>query len=85
MENESDQQKLPPVEISVAQLEEDTLSSLIREFVLREGTDYGASEVALDTKIQQVRRQIDRGDVKIFFEPETESINLVHKSGLGLR
>ena len=81
----NNQEKLPPIEITVEQLEEETIENLIREFVLREGTDYGANEISIDTKIQQVRRQIDRGDVKIFFEPETESINLVHKTGLGLR
>jgi len=83
MENESEKTKPDPIEISASQLDPDTVTNLIKEFVLREGTDYGVSEVALETKIEQVRKQILRRDVQIFFEPETESINLVRRDGLG--
>lgn len=77
MDTENQKEELPPVEISSEQLEEETLIQLVREFILREGTDYGVNEVALETKINQVRRQIEKKDVLIFFDPNSETVNLV--------
>jgi len=79
MNTENDVQELPPIEILTEQLEEETLTNLIHEFILREGTDYGAQEVTLDTKVNQVRRQIDKKEVQIFFDPNSETVNLVRK------
>ncbi|MCA2429166.1 YheU family protein, partial [Vibrio chemaguriensis] len=39
----------------------ETLENLIREFVLREGTDYGAVEISLQNKIDQVKTQLEKG------------------------
>ena len=44
--------------IPIDALEADTLYSLAESFVLREGTDYGAEEVALDVKVQQVLNRL---------------------------
>lgn len=55
----------------------DTLTSLIESFVMREGTDYGAQEVGLEQKVDQVRRQVLKGEVLIVFDYETETINLL--------
>lgn len=57
----------------------DALLGIIREFVTREGTEYGAEEVSLETKVKQVQRQIDRGDVVIVFDEGTETVDLVSK------
>jgi uncharacterized protein YheU (UPF0270 family) len=57
----------------------DALIGIIKEFVTREGTEYGAVEVTLETKIKQVQRQLDRGDVVIVFDEATESVDLVSK------
>lgn len=38
----------------------ETLENLIREFVLREGTDYGAVEISLQNKIDQVKTQLEK-------------------------
>lgn len=65
------------IEIPVDRLDPELLDAIIEEFVLREGTDYGFQEVALDDKIAQVRRQIGRGQVVIVFDPELESCNLL--------
>ena len=73
------------MEISTSQLEEETLTNLIKEFVLREGTDYGMVEVSLDAKVIQVRKQLECRDVRIYFDPESETVNLVRKDGLHLR
>jgi uncharacterized protein YheU (UPF0270 family) len=66
-----------PIEVPIQSLDQETLQVLIEEFVLREGTDYGAVEVSLAAKVRQVLAQLEKGDAKLFFEPETESITLV--------
>ncbi len=58
------------------ELEDDTLHNLIREFVLREGTDYGDYEVSLDKKIEQVKQQLKTGDVIIVFSELHETVDI---------
>lgn len=67
------------IEIPLDRLSPDILNAVIEEFILREGTDYGASETSLDSKIAQVRRQLDRGDVLITFDPVTENCTLLNR------
>jgi uncharacterized protein YheU (UPF0270 family) len=57
----------------------EALLGVIKEFVTREGTEYGAEEVSLETKIKQVQRQLDRGDIVIVFDQESESVDLVSR------
>ncbi|KYN85606.1 hypothetical protein ATY37_04520 [Vibrio cidicii] len=54
----------------------DALSNLIREFVLREGTDYGESEVSLEQKIEQVKNQLKRGEAVIVFSELHETVDI---------
>lgn len=65
------------IEIPADRLSADALNAVIEEFILREGTDYGVSEVSLKNKIDQVRRQLSNGDVLITFDPVTENCNLL--------
>jgi len=58
------------------QLSEDALRGLMEEFITREGTDYGW-ETALERKVEQVKAQIERGDVVIVFDPATETVSLL--------
>jgi hypothetical protein len=58
---------------------------VIEEFVTREGTDYGHVEVSLDDKVAAVRRQIDRGEVVLLFDPKAERVNLVTRRELRAR
>ncbi len=55
----------------------EALRGLIEEFVSRDGTDYGTHERSLDEKVAGVERQLDRGEVRIIFDRETERVNLV--------
>jgi uncharacterized protein YheU (UPF0270 family) len=64
------------VEIPAAELAPETLQSLVETFVLREGTDYGAQEVSLASKVAQVVRQLQRGEARIVFDPATESVDI---------
>lgn len=51
----------------------------------REGTDYGLYEVSLATKVEQVRRQLERGQVVIVFDPLSESVSILTREELALR
>ncbi|WP_455198570.1 YheU family protein [Kaarinaea lacus] len=59
------------------ELTPDTLQALIEEFVLREGTDYGESEVSLAQKSDQIMNQLESGEIMIVFDPETETCNII--------
>jgi uncharacterized protein YheU (UPF0270 family) len=65
------------IEIPVERLSADVLTAIIEEFILREGTDYGAQEAGMDNKIAQVRRQLELGKVLITFDPATENCTLL--------
>ena len=73
----SEEEGARPVEVPHAELSADALRAVIESFVLREGTDYGERVVEFETKVSQVRRQLDRGEARIVFDPESESIDIV--------
>ncbi len=58
------------------QIEPDTLDNLIREFVLREGTDYGAIEVSLQDKVAQIRTQLESGEAVVVFSELHETVDI---------
>ena len=57
-------------------LSDTALSGVIQEFVLREGTEYGPSEVPLARKVEQVLAQIQGGRVGIFSDPDAGTTTL---------
>jgi uncharacterized protein YheU (UPF0270 family) len=65
------------VEIPLAELSEEALRGLIESFVLREGTDYGEVERSHERKLADVRRQLERGEARVVFDPRTESVDIV--------
>ncbi|HEV7607858.1 MAG TPA: YheU family protein [Steroidobacteraceae bacterium] len=76
--NAGDQdERPPPIVVPHNELSPDALRGVIESFVLREGTDYGERDVAFDTKIAQVRRQLDDGEAEIVFDPDSESIQIL--------
>jgi len=58
-------------------LEPDTLNNLIEYFVLREGTDYGEQEVSLADKVEEVRMQLERGEVLLQYSELHDSVTLI--------
>lgn len=58
------------------QIEPDTLENLIREFVLREGTDYGAIEISLQDKVDQIRAQLESGEAVVVFSELHETVDI---------
>jgi len=65
------------VEVPWRELSAEALDGVIEEFVTREGTEYGARDVALATKVAEVRRQIERGDVLVFFDSVLSTCQLL--------
>lgn len=65
-----------PIEIPHTALSPEALRGLVEEFVTRDGTDYGLRERTLDERVRDVMRQIERGDVKILFDPDSGTANL---------
>ncbi|HHG3246825.1 TPA: YheU family protein [Vibrio parahaemolyticus] len=58
----------------------ETLENLILEFVLREGTDYGAVEISLQNKIDQVKTQLEKGEAVIVFSELHETVDIQLKA-----
>ncbi|HEY3851144.1 MAG TPA: YheU family protein [Steroidobacteraceae bacterium] len=57
-------------------LSPDVLRAVIESFVLREGTDYGERELSLDEKFARVLRLLEGGEVRIVFDPQTETVDI---------
>lgn len=61
------------------QLSAEALQGLIEEFITREGTDYGWQEMSLSSKVAQLRKQLDLGEIVIVFDVATESVSLLSR------
>jgi hypothetical protein len=57
-------------------IDTDTLTNLITEFVLREGTDYGTNEISLNEKIDHVRFQLQNGHAVVVFSELHETVDI---------
>ena len=69
-----------PVAVPHAALSPAALRGLIEAFVLREGTDYGAREVAFETKVAQVAAQLQAGEAQIWFDPGSSSVDIIRNA-----
>jgi uncharacterized protein YheU (UPF0270 family) len=66
-----------PILIPHTELSAEALRSVVESFVLREGTDYGEREISLDQKVAQVLQQLERGEARIIFNAELETVDIV--------
>lgn len=71
------QEPQAPVEIPQEALSTEALRGIVESFILREGTDYGREEVGFEKKVEQIERQLAKGEIKIVFDPGSESVGLV--------
>jgi uncharacterized protein YheU (UPF0270 family) len=69
-----------PVVVPYTELAADLLHAVVESYVLREGTDYGEKEFSLEDKVSHVISQLKRGEVKIVFDPESESVSILTSS-----
>jgi uncharacterized protein len=70
-------EKPEPIVIPYTELSAEALRGVVESFVLREGTDYGEREISLDQKVAQVLRQLERGEARIIFNAELETVDIV--------
>lgn len=65
------------MEIPYTQLPEDTLRAIIEEYITREGTEYGEREYTLEQKVEQLKKQLQRREVLISYDPDTQTCQLL--------
>jgi uncharacterized protein len=75
-ERSADAQRPESIEIPYAELSAEALRGVAEAFVLREGTDYGERECPFDVKVEQVLHQLRRGEARIVFDPNSESVDI---------
>ena len=60
-------------------LSAESLRGVVEEFVTREGTEYGARDYSLDEKVSHVMEQLEREEVIIEYDPESQTCTLLNK------
>ncbi len=63
--------------IPFEQLSPQALKGVVEEFVTRDGTDYGESEVPLETKTRRIMDQLKSRKAVIVFDHRTESCTIL--------
>ena len=58
--------------IPLEQLSHETLTAIIEDFILREGTEYGAEDVSKEAKVCQVKKQLEQGHESINILPSDQ-------------
>ena len=71
-----DERPTGPMIIPHGHLSEDALRGVIESFVLREGTDYGEHEFALEQRVAHVLRQLERGEARVVYDPASDSVDI---------
>lgn len=66
-------------------LSPEALNGVIEEFVTRDGTDYGISEVSLEVKVSQVKKQLKDNKAVIVFEHDTQTCNILSSTDPALK
>ncbi|MDD1650582.1 MAG: YheU family protein [Methylococcaceae bacterium] len=70
---------MTPIIIPHHSLEPETLRAMLEEFVTRDGTDYGAQEISLNARVDQVLRQVRTGKAVIVYDSEGETFSILPK------
>lgn len=65
------------MKIDHQQLKPATLDNILTEFILREGTDYGAQELTLSAKKGRLQRLLETGQCSLCYDPDSDSVTLV--------
>jgi uncharacterized protein len=67
------------IEVPYKELESTTLKKLVEEFIMQDGTDYGAVVMDMDQKINMVINQLKNGDAALMWDTNLHSSNIVLK------
>ena len=62
------------------QIPADHLDKLLDSFIGREGTDYGEVELSIEEKRSNLKAALERKEVFIAFDGESETFNLLTKA-----
>ncbi len=81
----ADGEETGPVEVPPERLDAATRRALVEEFVTRDGTDYGAVEQGVETRVAQVEAQLRSGEARIVFDPDSGTANIVLARDLAAR
>jgi hypothetical protein len=65
------------IDVPYERLDPETLRNVIEEFVTRDGADWGEAGGTLEEKVGQVMQQLRSRKVKIVFELNSETTNIV--------
>jgi uncharacterized protein YheU (UPF0270 family) len=65
--------------IPVNKLSVEALHGIIREFISRDGTDYGEVDSSPETNFRQVKSKLENGLAVLIFDDETETTNIFLK------
>ncbi len=65
--------------IPVDQLNPDTLEQVIREFLMRQGEDWGLAEGSLDDAVQRARQALIQGDLVLHWDESQESLTILSR------
>ena len=65
--------------IPLDKISNETLLAIIEEFILREGTDYGDESIDKETKIKQVKLQLEDGSAVLVYSELHETVNILPK------
>jgi hypothetical protein len=65
------------IDVPYERLDPETLRNVIQEFVTRDGADWGEAGCALEDKVGQVMQQLRSRKVKIVFDLNSETTNIV--------
>ena len=67
------------LEIPIDRLAVDVLDALLAEFASRDGTDYGEVETSLESRVSQLRGQLERGDLILLYDSDNQEWDLLPK------
>lgn len=65
------------MKIPYTELSQEALLGVMDAFILREGTDYGHEEIAIDQKRSRVLSMLQSGEAEIVFYQESDHIDIV--------
>jgi uncharacterized protein YheU (UPF0270 family) len=80
-----DTESQEPIVVPYRELSAEALRGVVESFVLREGTEYGEHDVSLQQKVDQVLRQLERGEAQVIYHPALESVDIVVSTAISLR
>ncbi len=63
--------------IPAEQLAQETLDGIVREWLMRQGEDWGLVEGGLDDAIPQARDRVLKGDLVILWSETEETLNIL--------